>query len=145
MILTFDTFLFICFSIAHLLIESKNILFYPIILSNCVYEDFSEKGDISLVILPTSSSKLFIYFFSVLTYRIRLLDLSWRVLFILLSVYFNQLLYPTILLRSSQEERSIFSKNNVVKLYPRTTLENYSAFLFIYRFNYFRRFFRELI
>lgn len=119
--------------------------FYPIILSNCVSEDFSEKEEIYLSRLQTISSKLFIYFFSVLTYKSKLLDLSWRVFFILLFVYPNHCLYPTILLSSSQGERSIFSKKSVVILYPRTNFESYSAFLFIYRFNYFRRLIRESI
>lgn len=143
--LTFVAFLLFCFSIAHLQRESKNMLCYPITLSNCVSEDFSEKEEIYLSRLQTISSKLFIYFFSVLTYKSKLLDLSWRVFFILLFVYPNHFLYPTILLRSSQGERSIFSKKSVVILYPRTNFESYSAFLFIYRFNYFRRFIRESI
>ncbi len=114
-------------------------------MSSCVSEDFSEKEEIYLSRLQTISSKLFIYLFSVLTYKSKLLDLSWRIFFILLFVYPNHFLYPTILLSSSQGERSIFSKKSVVILYPRTNFESYSAFLFIYRFNYFRRLIRESI
>lgn len=72
--LTFVIFLVICFYIAHLLKEFKKILFYPIILSKCDSEDFSEKEEISFAILLTISSKLLIYFFSDLMYKSRLLD-----------------------------------------------------------------------
>lgn len=142
---TFVTFLLICFYIAHLQRLSKNTLFYAIILSSWVSVDFSENEEISLIIFDTISSKLFISFFSVLTYRSKLLDLSWRTVFILLLVYPSHFLYPAILLRSSQGERSIFSKNSVVIFYPKIHFENYSAFLFIYEFSYFLRLARESI